>query len=68
MSVFSKQMNLENKPKSVSHVSEGGRVGKKEGTDAKQLRPKADQVLSSVSAVLSLVDSTNLLLKRRLRR
>ncbi len=40
---------------------------KKEGTDAKQLRPKADQVVSSVSAALSLVNSIDLLLKRRLR-
>ncbi len=43
-------------PKSVKHVSEGGRVGKKEGTDAKQLRPKADQAVSSVSAAPALVD------------
>jgi hypothetical protein len=35
MSVFSKQMNLENKPKSVNHVSEGVREGEKEETDAK---------------------------------
>ncbi len=43
-------------PKSVKHVSVGGRVGKKEGTDAKQLRPKADQAVSSVSGALALVD------------
>ena len=43
-------------PKSVKHVSEGGRVGKKEGTDAKRLRPKADQAVSSVSAAPALVD------------
>jgi hypothetical protein len=60
-------MNLENKPKSVNHVSEGGRAGKKERMDPKQLRPKADQGVTSVSAVLSLVDSIDLLLKRRLR-
>jgi hypothetical protein len=60
-------MSLENKAKSVNHVSEGGRVGKKEGMDAKQLRPKADQAVSSVSAAPSLVNSINLLLKRRLR-
>ncbi len=40
---------------------------KKEGTDTKQLRLKADQAVSSVSAALSLVNSINLLLKRRLR-
>jgi hypothetical protein len=53
-------MNLGNKPKSVKHVSEGGRVGKKKGTDAKQLRPKADQAVSSVSAALALVDNIRL--------
>ncbi len=31
-------------------------MGKKEGMDAKQLRPKADQAVSSVSAALALVD------------
>jgi hypothetical protein len=64
-------MNLRNpmgeKGKSVKHVSEGGRVGRKEGMDAKQSRPKADQAVSSVSAAPALVDRINLLLKRRLR-
>ena len=31
-------------------------MGKKEGTDAKRLRPKADQAVSSVSAAPALVD------------
>jgi hypothetical protein len=43
-------------PKAVNRVSEGGRVGKKEGTDAERLRPKADQAVSSVSAAPALVD------------
>ena len=42
-------------------------MGKKEGTDAKRLRPKADQAVSSVSAAPALVDRINSLLKRRLR-
>jgi hypothetical protein len=53
-------MNLGNKPKSVKHVSEGGRVGKKKGMDAKQLRPKADQAVSSVSAAPALVHNIRL--------
>ncbi len=36
----------------------------KEGTDAKQLRPKADQAVSLVSAVPALVGNIGLLLKR----
>ncbi len=40
----------------MNHVSEGGRVGKKEGMDAKRLRPKADQAVSSVSAAPALVN------------
>ncbi len=52
---FQNKLNLGNKtPKSVKHVSEGGRVGKKEGMDTKQLRPKADQAVSSVSAAPAL--------------
>ncbi len=31
-------------------------MGKKEGTDAKRLRPKADQAVSSVSAAPALAD------------
>ena len=42
-------------------------MGKKEGTDAKRLRPKADQAVSSVSAAPALVDRINSLLRRRLR-
>ncbi len=42
-------------------------MGKKEGADAKQLRPKADQAVSSVSAALALAVNIDSLLKRRLR-
>ncbi len=37
------------------------------GMDAKRLRPKADQAVSSVSAMPALVNNYNSLLKRRLR-
>jgi hypothetical protein len=60
-SVLSKQIETgKTNPKSVKHVSEGGRVGKKEGTDTKQSRPKADQALSSVSTALALVNNIRL--------
>ncbi len=35
-------------------------MGKKEDTDAKQLRPKADQSVSSVSAAPALVNNIRL--------
>jgi hypothetical protein len=44
---------------------EGGE--EKEGTDSTQLRPKADKVVSLVSAAPALVGNINLLLKRKLR-
>ncbi len=47
------------------HVSEGERVGKNKGTDAKQVRSKADQAVSSVSAVPALVDNIDSLLLRK---
>jgi hypothetical protein len=60
-SVFSKQIEPgKTNPKSVKHVSEKGRVGKKEGTDAKRSRPKADQAVSSVSPAPALVDNIRL--------
>ncbi len=40
-------------------------MGKKQGTDAKRSRPKADQTVSSVSAALALVDTDGLLLKKK---
>jgi hypothetical protein len=58
---FSNKMNLGKlNPKSVKHVSEEGRVGKKEGTDTKQSRPKADQAVSSVSTAPALLDNISL--------
>ncbi len=53
--------------KKENYPAAANRRKKKEETDTKRLRPKADQVLSSVSAAPSLVNSINLLLKRRLK-
>jgi hypothetical protein len=44
---------------------EGGE--EKEGTDAKQLRPKADKAVSLVSAAPALVGNIDSLFKRKLR-
>ncbi len=40
-------------------------MGKNKGMDAKQVRPKADQAVSSVSAALALVDNIDSLLLRK---
>jgi hypothetical protein len=46
---------------------EGEEEEEKEGTEAKQLGPKADQAVSPVSAAPALVDNLNSLLKGKLR-